>query len=365
MKVVILMSSLTMGGAERVATTLANYLANNGEDVHLISFDNIKSSYPINSNVNFYMNNDKITDNRIKGIIQRFKYFSNIIKKIQPDIIFTMFFQTTFYAMICKMFVKNKVVLISSERCHPKREKTLVKRIINMQLSKMCDGFVFQTERVKQFYPKKVQRNSVVIHNAISNKLLDEIDYSKAYTENIITSMGRLEEQKAHDVMIKSFANVAKEFPEYKLVIYGEGSKRKELENLIEELKLNKRVILPGTNSKALLEVSKSKIFMLTSRYEGMPNALLEAMAVGVPCISTNCEMGPAELINDGKNGYLVEVDNVEQITNTLRKLLSNEKLRNQISLESKKIIDNHSIEYIFKQYHNYFKSVFERKYQK
>lgn len=354
MRIVILMGSLTMGGAERVATSLASYLANSDVETYLVSFDSKPSSYTLDEKVHFINNldNDKFTG--IKGVNKRIKFMFNTLNKIKPDLVFTMFYDINMYALIYKLFGKNKIKLVSSERCNP-NEITGKNRIINKISSMSSDGFIFQTKRAKECYPKKVQDKSVVIHNAIGNPLLKKIDENKIMTEKTITSMGRLEYQKAHDVMIKSCAPVLKKHPEYKLVIYGEGSLRPYLEDLINKLDMQNNVFLPGNTENAVLEVAKSQVFLLTSRFEGMPNALMEAMACGIPSISTDCDMGPAELISDGENGYLVPVDDVDAITQKLELLIDDESLRKQISNNSRKIVEEHSVQKIYREYLDYF----------
>lgn len=359
MKIVILMGSLTMGGAERVATTLASYLSKHNIETYLVSFDDKMSSYVIEDSIHFINNKDVEKKGKLKGIKQRINFLWKKLDEIQPDLIFTMFYIVNIYALLYKLFRHKKVKVVSSERCNPKsKDRKGIKEVLNKLSSKKCDGFIFQTEKAKKCYPKKIQEKSIVIHNAVSNPLLKEVDISTIRTKKIISTMGRLEEQKAHDIMIKAFEPLAKKYPEYKLIIYGEGSKRKELERLIQELNLQDNIILPGNDEKAILEVAQSQIFVLTSRYEGMPNALIEAMALGIPSISTNCDMGPAELIQNGKNGYLVAVDDIEDITKKIEMLIKDEQLRNSISENSKKINETHSVENIYHQYLMYFKKV-------
>ena len=360
MRVVILTSSLVMGGAERVAVSLANYLSKRNVETYLMVFDNKESAYCIDDSVNYVKNINNVEKGKLKSFFQRIKYLFKTLNKIKPDIVFTLFYDITFYALFYKFFSNSKKLkIISSERNHPKSEKRRgLKGKLNVLASRLCDGFIFQTERAKKYYPKKVQDKSVVIHNGISNPLVNQIDSKNLRSKKIITSMGRLENQKAHDIMIRAFAKVIEEFPDYELVIHGEGSKREYLESLIRELNLEKNVKLPGKNENALIEVANGKIFLLTSRYEGMPNALMEAMAIGMPCISTDCEMGPAELISDGINGFLVQVDNIEELADKIIMLLKDPKLQDAISLESLKINETHSSDHIFSKYLYYFKKI-------
>lgn len=354
MKIAILMGTLQIGGAERVATTLASYLSNHNVDTYLISFANEESSYTLDSKINFIKNKGNMNLNRIKGIRQRIKFMFNILDEIKPDLVFTMFWNINLYALVYKIFGKNRIKLISSEGANPNQIKE-IKKLLNNISSKYSDGFIFQTERAKACYSRKVQEKCIVIHNAIGNPNINKVHKEVIMSEKMITTMGRLEYQKAHDVMMKACAPVLRDNPEYKLVIFGEGSLRSELENLIKELDMQHNIFLPGSTQNAIYEVAKSQIFLLTSRYEGMPNALMEAMALGIPCVSTNCDMGPAELIRDGIDGYLVPVDDINSITQKVRILLSDEQLRERISENCKKINETHSVDKIYGEYLKYF----------
>ena len=174
--------------------------------------------------------------------------------------------------------------------------------------------------------------------------------------------MGRLTEQKGFDTLIKAFGDVSNKHSDYQLKIYGEGEKKEELNSLIKELKLKEKVVLCGSSSEAIKEVANSEIFVLSSRYEGMPNALIEAMATGTACISTDCNFGPSDLIIDGVNGILVPVDDIELLSNKINYLIENENIRktleeNAISIREKLDKDN-----IYNRYYKYFIETFNKK---
>lgn len=132
-------------------------------------------------------------------------------------------------------------------------------------------------------------------------------------------------------MLIRAFAKVKDTFPSYKLVIYGEGYLRSELEKLIADLGLVGRVDLPGTTTKILEEVKRSKVFCLSSDYEGMSNAMIEAMCLGTPVISTKVS-GTDELINDGENGLLVDLGDIDGLAQAFNRLLGDENLQKQFA---------------------------------
>ena len=149
--------------------------------------------------------------------------------------------------------------------------------------------------------------------------------------------MGRLYPQKNQKMMIEAFAQVSERYPDWKLVIYGEGYLRKDLESLVERLKVKDKVLLPGRCETVIEEVAKSKVFCLSSDYEGMSNAMIEALCVGTPVISTKVS-GTDELIFDGENGLLVKIGDTEGLAQAFVKLLSNQELREKIGIEGQKL---------------------------
>lgn len=352
--IVFIMSSLGFGGAERVVTSLCNWIVNNAEDsVSIIKFDDKKSAYELDQKVNFVsMTNNN--SSRIRAIIERYKFCKDNLKKMEATVVVSMFYQTEIYAYLSK---PKGCILIGSERCNL-NERSYISRILSKFAARKCDGFIFQTKGIKECYQNSVQKKSIVIPNAISNKKVYEIDFSKIKKENIITSMGRLDEQKGFDVLIKAFKKVYDKHPEYKLKIFGDGTEKDSLQSLINELDLNKNVILCGADQDAIFEVAKSKIYVLSSRYEGMPNALIEAMAVGTASISTDCKYGPNELIEDGKNGFLVPVNDQIELANKIIYLIENDKIRKKIEKETIAIRNILDSEIIYKKYYDYFVGV-------
>ena len=149
--------------------------------------------------------------------------------------------------------------------------------------------------------------------------------------ENTVISVGRLEKQKDFVTLIKSYKAVAEKHPSWKLKIFGQGNRREELQNLIRKENLEKNVKLCGVTHTPFLEMKKAKVFVLSSFYEGFPNVLCEAMHAGLPCISTRCECGPSELIDDGRSGFLVPIGNVDVLSEKIMTLIEDENLRNEL----------------------------------
>ena len=350
--IVLIMSRLGFGGAERVAVSFCNWIVENTNDkVTILKFDNDDSAYELDDRVNV-INFEKNSSNRVMAIINRYRFCKKNLKKLNANLVFAMFYQTELYAYFSK---PCNCKVIGSERCNV-LELSNLKKHITYYAAKKCDGFIFQTEGIKKTFPIKVQKNSTVISNAISNKKVYDINVHNK--ENVITAMGRLNSQKGFDTLIKAFSIVNKKNSSYILKIFGEGSDRDILQNLIDNLNLHDYVQLCGTKSDAINDVANSKIFVLSSRYEGMPNALIEAMATGTACISTDCKFGPSELIDDGKNGLLVPVDDVEVLAEKILFLIENENVRKNIEKNAIEIRKKLNANTIYKKYYDYFVGV-------
>lgn len=365
MKIAIILPGLALGGAERVAVSLSNWIAKNKkeDEIYFINMGEDTGNFEFDSKVKVYHKNYNTKD--IKGfkpivLLKKFNLKSNYVystlEKIKPDVIFEMLYVPLIFLRKYKRKNKN-VVIIGSERANPEvKNMPWIKRKFAKLCPKFCNGYIFQTERVREMFKNSIKDKSTVIPNAVSNPYLAEL--KNVERKKIISNMGRLEYQKGQDILIKAFYEVQKKYPEYNLVIYGEGSKERELRELIKKLNLEDKVIIPGKTPKAILEINKSEIFVFPSRYEGMPNALLEAMACGLPCIAADCIAGPSEIIKEGVNGFLVEVDNVEQIAERIIYLIENKDIANKMGQEAKKVLEDYSIDTIFNKYYEYFKKV-------
>ena len=352
------MSSLGMGGAERVVVSLANWIVTNTDsNVTILKFIDEKSSYPLNDKIRI-IDMPKSNKNRFLNIVDRYNFCKKEFSNIEPDIIISFFNKTQLYAYLSK---PKKTVLIGSERCNV-LELSFYEKLFSKAIAKKCDGFIFQTERVKKYYPKKVRKNSTVIYNAISNQKAIDASKKNYLKENIITAMGRLNPQKGFDILIKSFKKVVSEFPDYKLLIYGEGEEREKLQSLINSLSLENNVKLCGNDKDAIYTVAKSKIFVLSSRFEGMPNALIEAMATGTACISTDCDFGPRELIENNHNGILVPIDDEKVLAEKIIYLLKNDITREDLGNNAKSILTKLDSETIYKKYYDYLSKVLSEK---
>lgn len=333
------MDDMKAGGAERVISILANACSKEGYNVIFIVGSDKDSFYKLNSDIQFikllinYGNNTFFS--QVKRNIIEITRLIKVLKVEKPDV-FISFIRNVPAIIICKI-VGIKVIV--SERNNPIYDPpNKVWRILRKLIYPFATRIVFQTTDAKKYFSKSIQYNSCVIPNPINNDI-----YGKFYVEKekIIVSVGRLSKQKDHETLIRAFSIVSKKFQNYKLVIYGEGNMRNRLEDIIHECGLEDNVFLPGKKENIYELMSKAEIFVLSSIYEGYPNAVIEAMALGLPVISTNCQYGPSEIITDGYNGLLVKVGDYVEMAQKIEYLIENyskaeELAKNALTIRSK-----------------------------
>lgn len=355
MKILFCIGNLSKGGAERVASNLCNYLIEENK-VTIVTTIGKKSEYILNKKIEIKcLEDENINNNFILKNIKRIKTLQKIIKEENPDIIISFLPEPSYRILFLKIF-NNKLKVIVSVRNDPKIEyKSAISKLTMKILYPLANGFVFQTQEAQEYFNKKIQRKSVIIPNPIKEEFI-----CRPYTgkrEKIIVTVGRLEKQKNHKMLIEAFSKLPEELNEYKLIIYGEGSLRPELEKQIKELNLLDRVFLPGQVDDIKNKIYKASLFVLSSNYEGMPNALMEAMALGIPCISTDCPCGgPRFLIKNGYNGYLVHINDIQDLHKTIQNVLHKE--QTEISKRANKIIVNLNPNKINKDWHEYVNKI-------
>lgn len=331
-KIALFISSLQKGGSERVMVNLAEYFYNKNYEVLLVTQYKREVEYEINPAIKrVYSETEEhlLQGGRIRNFVTRFQTLRNIWKEYQPDVILSFLGKNNLMAVITAMGLPTKVAV--SVRGEPTMEyvgKTM--QMIAKLVFGFADGIIMQTKMACEFLPGYLHKKAVVLSNPLNPVFLNA-----RYTgekENLIVAAGRLDENKNHAMLIEAFSKIADEFPKMKVIIYGEGESRKELEQLIEEKGLHDKVSLPGSTSHISEKVGKARVFVLTSNTEGMPNSIMEAMALGVPVISTDCPCGgPATLIEQGVNGMLVPVNDANALAEALTLVLSDEQLEKQL----------------------------------
>lgn len=336
-KIAFVISSLSSGGAERVVSNLSNVLIEKFEIV-IITFVNSKPFYDLDERVRVIICNETYYPSL--SIIQSMKLnylltmrIYQIFKKEQIDLAVGFITSTNILTTVAAKI--HGIPCIISERNNPLRgDLPELWVILRKFVYPLADSLVLQTQGVKNIYEKKIKINKLkILPNPISAELTMLRD-NNAKKENLIITVGRLDNNKGQDDIIKAFGSLNVE--NWKLLIIGDGDKKEELMTLINNLNLTDKIKIISKVKRIDKYYNKASIFVFTSKTEGFPNALLEAMHFGLPCISSDCDFGPSDLIDDGVNGYLVPVNDEKVLKERLFQLINNEELREEFSMKSK-----------------------------
>lgn len=314
-KIVFVTGSLGMGGAERVISILSNHLNREGYEIKIIQIYNSRIDYHLNSDIEvvFLSTCKKMAIRNISLVLKLRKE----ILLSNPTYVISFLANVNIYALLSLLFVN--IPCIVSERNDPNREpKNQFLKFLRNILYKKASKIVCQTSKAKNYFLKYGFKNVIIIPNPIEVNYIESIaDY---HSKRLIT-IGRLAKQKNHLMMLKAFIEFKKNNPSYTLEIYGEGPEKSFLENYISDNQIN-GIKFMGFKKDIEFYVKGATGFILTSDFEGMPNALMEALAYGIPSVSTNCEIGgPAELIENDVNGYLVDPGNYKEFAKKMAEL--------------------------------------------
>lgn len=309
-KILFVSGSLNRGGAQRVITLLANDYARRGWSVHIVVMMNAEVGYELNPAI-------KVHDfvhhgNQLKNAGKWIGKIRQCLKEEHPDVIVSFAGRINMITMLAARGLNIPVLV--SERNDPaqdrrsKPEQWLCKRFYGR-----ADKVVFQTKYQADYYAKFCKGNSVIIGNPISAPV-----YEGAHPKRDIVCVGKLMNQKNHPMMIRAFTQIAEEFPNKHVFIYGEGQKRKELEQQIFDCGMQNRIHLCGNSDHIFDVLHEYEYFVMCSNYEGLSNALLEAMISGMVCVTTAWK-GVEDIVQDGVDGYTVPVGDSDALAQKLR----------------------------------------------
>ena len=350
--------SLSSGGAERVVSTLSNELIKN-YNVIIINFISNSPFYKLNKDIKvLYCNKDFKPSNNIWQALKLNYGFYQSVKGIlkSEDIDVCIGFMTTanIITILAAKTLGKRVII--SERIDPIYSKvSLIWRQLKRWIYPKSDYMVVQTEPIKKYYSRFISENKLVIlPNPLSTDLTSK-ERRAEKIENTVLNVGRLTQQKGQDILIKAFAKVNPE--NWKLIIVGEGPNREVYQNLITNLQMEKKIFLKGKSKNISDYYNTARIFAFTSNFEGFPNALIEAMHMGLACISTNCPTGPSELIKNGENGFLIPVKNQEELENKLDVLFNNNEIIENFSTAAKESVQKFKVENVIKSWKNIIES--------
>lgn len=353
--------SLHKGGAERVFVNLAEFFLREGYRVTMVT----QYQYPeeeeyvlpegikrVLSDLNF----DELNNSQILNFINRIRKLHRIWKKEQPDLVLSCIGKNNFMTVVTTMFTKTLPVVSVVGEAKEEYPGRLMRMLANL-LFPHAAGIVLQTERSKFFFNKKIQKKAVILPNSLNPDFIRP--RYEGQREKRIVAVGRLDANKNHEMMIRAFATLRERYPEYTLTIYGEGELRSFLEDLTQKLRVADRVSLAGVIPDVAAQIERAALFLLTSYSEGVSNALIEALATGLPVIATDVPSGgTVELVTDGINGLIIPAGDQRALETAMDRLLGDPAYADGLGREAVKIQERLAPERVNRLWQEFFEGI-------
>ncbi len=345
MHICFITAAMAGGGTERVIAVLANYFTKHGKKATILMTAGGKVEYALDPAVEIKQVGCE-TGGRLAGRIQRLCKLRSYFKKHKDAVFLSFGTETNMFAVLAGLGLGRKIII--SERNDPNK-CTFPKR--RDFLYQFASGHVFQTEDAMQCFSEKIRKKSVVIPNPVSHHIPERFTGER---RKEIVAVGRLEEQKNHRLLLEAYTDFHKQVSEYTLKIYGKGHLKQELEEYAAKLGVAESVCFADFAPDVMERIKDSAMYVLSSDYEGISNSLLEALAMGLPVISTDCPIGGSRMaIKDHVNGILVAVGDRSALTAAMKELAANEELAKRLSVKAALIKEDYAVDKIAKMWEN------------
>lgn len=361
--IALYISSLRKGGAERVIANLATYFHDTGYRVVLVTTRREETEYEVPAGVQRRISEPlkkELGKGRVRDFLTRCRTLRRIWKEEKPDVILSFIGKNNMMAILTSLGMGIPVAV--SVRGEPSQEYySRPLRLLAGFLFCFADCVILQTKQCFAFFPEAVRKKAVILKNPVNEDFFRP--RYEGEREKTIVAVGRVDENKNHEMLIRAFAGIADQFPDYRLVIYGEGEKRDQLKKLALQMGLDGRVSLPGSTAHVADAIYKTRVFVLSSNTEGMPNTLIEAMLMGLTVVSTDCPCGgPAELIQNNYNGVLVPVGDVVKMQGKLQFLLNNLQEADRMGINAMKTNVIYNADRVYGEWRNCLENLMKRK---
>lgn len=349
-KIVVVTGSLGAGGIEKVTSRIADHYIGKGYEVSICCLLQMeeKAFVPLRKEVKvFYFNSAKGLE-RPKIFIsgEWIKFLKKVFEEQKPDYVLAM---TLKIGALCSIARRNMPIRLSFRETsdpHSKVRNRTFDRLLCLVCRKI-DGIIFQTRWEKQCYPKYMQKKGKVIPNPVSV----DVTWGKNSIEKRIVSLGRLTNiQKRHDILIQAFGLFLKNNPGYELLIYGNGEDKKEDEKLIQSLGIESFVKIIDAKQNIHSLITNVSMFVITSDFEGLSNSLVEAMLMGIPCISSDWP-GSEDVITHNVNGYIYTRQNISELAFYMDKLANDDEKKGEFSIRAQSLKNHYDPKIVMKEY--------------
>lgn len=339
MHIIFITASMEGGGSERVIAALSEQFIQWKHSVTILMTASSEVAYPLNEAIEVISLGSR-TGGKIGKRIGRIAALRKYLGMHKNSLVISFGTETNLFSVIAALGLKLQLIL--SERNDPNQCTFSALRNFVYYFGR---AFVFQTEDAAKCFSSRVRKRGRVIPNPIFQQLPDPFTGDR---EKTVVAVGRLTRQKNHELLLHAFSDFSRIEPEYRLILYGKGELEQELRILAKELGISDKVVFAGFKSSVLESINHSGMYVLSSDYEGISNSLVEAMALGIPVISTDCPIGGSRLcIEDGESGLLVPMKDKEKLCEAMLKIASDKEFSRKLSRNAVSIREKFAVEKI------------------
>lgn len=341
---------------------LAEYFAQEGYRVTMVTQYRKEDEYTLPeqiARVISEIDEKEITGSRVRNFCRRVKKLHAIWRQYQPELVLSCIGKNNFMTVVTTMGTRTRPVVSVVGEAKEEYPSRLMRVLANL-LFPFASGVILQTERSRDFFSRKVGERAVILPNSLNPDFVKP--RYEGEREHRIVSVGRMDANKNHEMMIRAFAALSSKYPEYVLTIYGDGELHSYLKELAKKLGVGERVELPGVIPNVAERIEKASMFLLTSYSEGVSNALIEALATGLSVIATDVPSGgTVELMTDGVNGLIIPAGDQKALEAAMDRLLADPAYAQQLGREAAKIQERLAPERVNRLWREYFESIISK----
>lgn len=356
----VIHSLTSVGGAERILSLLANSLSHKGQDVLIAVFDKESENpfYQISSEITIIPLNIKKASRILDAVhmIMGCLRIRNAVKQYKPDLLISFLTYENILSLSAALGLK--IPLVVSERNDPRRStKSRVLSWLRRKLYPNARYVICQTQDMVQLFNPPLDNAMVIPNPVLVPEKQEKTSEIPLPQENILFAVGGMTKEKIHqkgfDILFDVFSQTVETYPNWTLVILGDGPERRQLELKVQNMGMHGKILLPGNVKDIHTVLSLGDLFVLSSRYEGFPNALCEAMVCGLPVVSFDCPTGPRDIIRDDVDGLLVESENSVALKHAIESFMKDEKKRRKFGKHAEEIAQRFNESTVIKKWYD------------